>query len=184
MPVAPQRLFAALRTFLDASTVHITWADSELLSDGAAEGILVVREYEHGWWIYAPQDADDLKEACDQLRKAGFSPALVDLLKLAHKAEAAYIVLDADASEIKGLPDYRESWDAGMAALRREDAPDRYAVDVPDVQGDGGMVDVATFPTRKQAIDFARKRFGADALGRLQLVSKFNADHSDEPEPK
>jgi hypothetical protein len=46
----------------------------------------------------------------------------------------------------------------------------QYAVDIPPYQGDE-WVTVEYFETKKEAIEFAQDRFGADKKGRINLIS-------------
>lgn len=45
-----------------------------------------------------------------------------------------------------------------------------YYVDIPQL-GSNVMLNVESFETRQQAIDYAKENFGADNTGRLSLVS-------------
>lgn len=46
----------------------------------------------------------------------------------------------------------------------------RYAVDIPNADGEEWIC-IDYFETKKEAINFARKIFGADKDGRINLIS-------------
>ena len=46
----------------------------------------------------------------------------------------------------------------------------KFAVDIPSPEGDEWLAQ-GYFETKKEAIDYARKKFGADKEGRVKLVS-------------
>jgi hypothetical protein len=50
-----------------------------------------------------------------------------------------------------------------------------FYVDIPTAEAigdpDGAYKNVATFHTKKEAIEFAKREFGADNQGRVQLVT-------------
>lgn len=48
--------------------------------------------------------------------------------------------------------------------------PFKYAVDIPQDDKEEWLC-VEYFPTKKEAIAYARERFGADSKGRVNLVS-------------
>jgi hypothetical protein len=56
-----------------------------------------------------------------------------------------------------------------------EEEFNNYYVDLPSIDGIGNpdcpMIAVDNFPTREEAIAFAREHFGADDEGRICLVS-------------
>jgi len=52
-----------------------------------------------------------------------------------------------------------------------------YTIDLPNPYSiDGSWVCVTGFPTEKEAIEFAKKQFGADADGKISLISEVDDD--------
>jgi len=51
----------------------------------------------------------------------------------------------------------------------------KWYVDIPSVDcidnDDGAFIAIATFNTREEAIEYAKKHFGADDEGRVQIVT-------------
>ncbi len=52
----------------------------------------------------------------------------------------------------------------------------RFAVDIPNADGESAWENVGYFSTRAKAISFAQQHYGADDKGRIALVSEMPAD--------
>lgn len=94
------------RLLLLYSTSHIRLADSELL-DKHAEGDETVPEWpcsntnwiaghDFGWLIWTGTGGPD-PDAAREFAAAGFSPAVLAVLRHAHARGAEYVMFDADA---------------------------------------------------------------------------------------
>lgn len=68
-------------------------------------------------------------------------------------------------------PRHTYAW--ALAEILREQARMslRHSVDVPNADKELPWIHVKDFATRKEALDFARRSYGADDQGRVQLVT-------------
>jgi hypothetical protein len=88
----------SIRKFLDVSTKHISPETRDVLESGEGTGNVIFDDHgakgEYGWWIYAPEDPEDLQGFPDDLRA---------ICELARQHGCSWICLDRDADEIAGL---------------------------------------------------------------------------------
>jgi hypothetical protein len=92
-------------TYADLSTSHIAEHDSLQLSRLANRSVpplLVVYEYEEGFWVHVP-DASDIDERIAEVTQAKFSLAFIALLRLARAQNLAFIRFDSDGTVVESL---------------------------------------------------------------------------------
>jgi hypothetical protein len=112
-----------IRTFLDTSTAHITWADAELLvrhieSADVMQGVVLIAEAgQYGWTVSTAgmlDDAAERQDRMDAIRAAGFSDHFADLIAYAADKGAQMIRLDRDAECEPDLPTFE--WTEAVTA--------------------------------------------------------------------
>ena len=84
-----------IRKFLDLSTGHLREETCDQLN--ALEG-LHPYETEHGWFLYATPNAAEYAEKHD------WPQEVLPILELARANDCDYVMFDADAPEVDGLP--------------------------------------------------------------------------------
>jgi hypothetical protein len=89
----------------EASTAHISVEDNELLKRPTDRDIFAVYTYDYGYFIYtgAGEYTDDEFTAA---KNAGYSDALINLIKLAAKNDCKFLNLDADGFVYDDLPPF------------------------------------------------------------------------------
>jgi hypothetical protein len=98
----PTPIFAINKN-LDISTAHISEKDSEQLASNGDKGTLIVHPYEEGYFIYVEKDQELFEITIDKLIKERYSHAFIEIMKLAHDLECAFIHLDSDGTEYKHM---------------------------------------------------------------------------------
>jgi len=58
----------------------------------------------------------------------------------------------------------------------KEIVHNRFIVDVPSYDIDSPWIEIETFETRKEAVDFCKKHYGADDNGNINLISEMEED--------
>lgn len=110
---------------LDVSTCHITQADSEKLAQDAREGDttarrdglplaqgakvppFIVYEYAEGFRVWTGFDDEEyLKDTLKEGREAGYSEALLNLIKVASDNECRFLLLDRDGQNYEQFPEF------------------------------------------------------------------------------
>jgi len=89
------------------STAYITESDSEklLLEDYDTSSAPLIAAYTYGFIFYVPDMDDILEEHFDDMKRAGYSQAFMDLIQYASKNEYSIIRMDGEitAPDIQGL---------------------------------------------------------------------------------
>ncbi len=105
---------------------------------------------------------------CGRLHDDDAEPLMVPSLALEHTARTAHVVVLNGTSD---LPDEPGTTEEGLPST----GTDTFYVDIPTVHcignADGSWQNVATYPSRSEAIQFAQSHFGADEQGYVCLVS-------------
>lgn len=107
----PARNRYEYETCLVASTAHVTPQDAELLEadaeakvvDGVMD-VLLVYQYPEGFFLWCPRDLDCFQEETAGAAAAGYSPALVNLMRLARYKKCKWLHLDRDGPTYHGYP--------------------------------------------------------------------------------
>lgn len=86
-----------VRKFLDCSVVHLSSSTVDALDDGA----YCLMHGFYGWLVHVP-DTEELEV------ELGLPDDLRAVVAYARKQECAYVMFDADAPEIAGLPTYEK----------------------------------------------------------------------------
>ena len=89
-------------TVLDVSTAHLSQVTRELLADDAVDQIAYPKG-DYGWFVHVP-NADDGVEVSEHC-----PPDLAQCLQLAQRAEAHWVMFDADGTIIDELPVYDDA---------------------------------------------------------------------------
>ena len=100
-----------LRKVLEVCTSHVTKDDMDTLDmySQAESHIINSVKYHYGSIIFVPfhdEPEEDQTNFLEEVRAAGYSPALCNLFRLAWEHDADLIRLDCDAMEIPGLPTF------------------------------------------------------------------------------
>lgn len=88
-----------IHQYLDASTSHLP--AHLLVTLGSVDGV-IAREFEHGWWLWVPDDVPAHLADYEHL-----PDPIATIWRFARAHECDWILLDADAPEVDGLPTYR-----------------------------------------------------------------------------
>ena len=102
-----------IRRFLDLSTGHLQQADRLFLEFSANPGSLgglAAMAGTYGWFVYAHDD-----RCCD-----GISDVLWTIFERARALGCEYVLFDADAPTLEGLPVFEENSDTGSHTLIAE----------------------------------------------------------------
>jgi hypothetical protein len=86
---------------------HVHQADADLVISQFKDGILacgVIAAYEHGWFIYVPEERDVLSVHLGCLGEEGFSDAYLDVIQKLHDDKIAYARFDSDSDINPRLP--------------------------------------------------------------------------------
>jgi len=93
-----------VQKYLDASTGHITFEDSQRLCAHHQSLPTRVIVHEYGWWINVPDKKLWEEELiASQIQSQGYSKDFLALILFAMKRECWWINLDCDGSYIAGL---------------------------------------------------------------------------------
>jgi len=95
-----------IAAMFDVSTCHITKKDNNLLienKDPSTNPELIVYGYPEGYFIFVPDQVEDLQ---DKLKAEGYSKELINLLILAHQHDCIFLRLDADGVSYEDLPTF------------------------------------------------------------------------------
>lgn len=106
-----------LRTHLDMSTGHVTKEDMDLLGDDAMAEIdqdgpgatVPVGVYKYGailFVLHYHDEPEEQEQYLKEVRDAGYSEAVVTLIKLAWSLDVDMIRLDRDGEFYDGLPTF------------------------------------------------------------------------------
>ena len=98
-------------------------------------------------------------------------------LALEHTRSTGHVVVLNGTTD---LPDHEQSTTATLTSSRRDKErgarDSAFYVDLPTTDcinnDDGSWVEAARFRTREEAISFAQEHFGADAEGKVRLISR------------
>lgn len=103
--------YNGIEKYMDCSLYHLSWEDYRKLksrstssSDGKWVNNLIIHRYEHGYWIFAPQEEEDLK---DLMRIAHFPDSLLEILTLAYHHKCVWVKLDEDGFDHPDLVTYK-----------------------------------------------------------------------------
>jgi hypothetical protein len=104
-----------VRTFLDTSTAHLTWEDTQLLQrhiedgDVMASGGLIAHAAQYGWTVSTSgmlEGSAERAERLEAIRVAGFSEHFIGLLDHAANQGVQMVRLDRDAECEPELPTF------------------------------------------------------------------------------
>ena len=96
-----------LEKFGDASTGHITYADSLKLLEAPDAFPSRVIPHEIGWWINVPEVKLLEEDLIQPMKCAGYSERFINMIKMASKNGCWWINLDCDGEYVEGL-EYNE----------------------------------------------------------------------------
>jgi hypothetical protein len=99
---------STVRTHLDLSTAHVTQADMNLMADEAVANLdqdgpgaaVPVAVYPYGailFVLHYHDEPEEREQHLEEVRQAGYSEAVVELIKLAWELDVDMIRLDRDA---------------------------------------------------------------------------------------
>lgn len=89
----------------EASTGHISLEDDQLLKMATERDPLGVYVYEYGYFIYTGA-GEYTDEEFTAVKAAGYSDALINLIKLAVQNDCKFLCLDADGFVYEDLPKF------------------------------------------------------------------------------
>jgi hypothetical protein len=93
----------AIEKYLDISTGHITYEDSQTLLWKHESFPTRVIAHEYGWWICVYDKKTQKESVYPGMRKQGYSEAFIDMMRMAADANCSWINLDSDGDYLEGL---------------------------------------------------------------------------------
>jgi len=91
------------------STGHVTKEDCEKLDQDfqrSEHALIVYVKDEYGFWVYVPSDQAVFAETHQNAQQAGYSEAFLHIFTLARNQGCIWLMLDRDAEQIDGLPQF------------------------------------------------------------------------------
>ncbi len=87
---------------LALSTAHVTKKTAELMDAGKIEGVVLYNKGEYGWFIYIPEDSDEIVELQGKIPND-----LYECMYFASDNWFDWLMFDRDVEVIDKLPEYQ-----------------------------------------------------------------------------
>jgi hypothetical protein len=90
---------------MDVSARHITKGDNALLDNDCHDSlpaVVVFRKDDFGYFVHVPHD--DVEESERGMRDAGYSEALIELIRIARNEGASWVCMDSNGPDTEKLP--------------------------------------------------------------------------------